>query len=143
MTPPRERQPSVDDLDPRRPPKREGSADSFPVFTDKQAEQVFDILRGLDSDISELNKNVLKVLDRDAAKGDRDAEQEKRLGELETFRAQMMKDTREEAGKTATRWSAIGTVLGVVIASAVSAGMTQCRWLPAPPAVQQLTPTPR
>lgn len=146
---PRERQPSIDDLSAERPPKREGSSDSFPVFTDDQAKHIFQILKEQDAALSvieerggvqdktlkEINDNVLKVVARDA-------DQEKTLGELKEFKAQVLKESSSKAG----RWSALGTVLGVIIGSAAATAMQQCRWVP-PGAVQQIqqqtTPTPK
>lgn len=149
----REKQPSIDDLSADRPPKREGSSDSYPVFSDDQAKHIYTILKDQnetlekqdvklaeidaqgkkqDETLEEISKNVLKVVDRDA-------DQEKTLGELKEFKAQVLKESASKAGK----WSVFGTVLGVIIASAATTVMQQCRWVTPGSTQTQQTPTPK
>lgn len=130
----RERQPSVDDLSADRPPKRVGSADSFPVLTDDQAENAFKILRKIDSDVHKLTDNVLKVLERDVA-------QEKSIAELKQWKEDTLKEANDGAKKTSAKYTSIGTALGVIILAASSFLMQNCRWIP-PGMIPQQQVTP-
>jgi hypothetical protein len=132
----REKQASMDDLSAERPPKREGSADSFPVMTDDQAENVFRVLRKIDSDVHKLTNGVLKVLDRDV-------DQERSIAELKAWRESVLKEANSAATKTSAKYTSIGTALGVIILAASSVVMQQCRWLPPGIVQTQQTPTPK
>lgn len=137
----RERQASIDDLSADRPPKRDASADSFPVMTDDQAEKAFRIMRKIDSDVHNvetlvgtLNENVLKVLERDV-------DQEKNIAELKAWKEETLKQSHQTAKSTSAKYTSIGTALGVIILAASSFLMQNCRWMP-PGWIQQQTATP-
>jgi hypothetical protein len=139
----REEQHSVDDLSAERPPKREGSADSFPVMTDDQAKLAFNILKKIDGDqdriedlVATLNENVLKVLERDV-------DQEKSIAELKAWKEATLKEAHDGAKKTSAKYTSIGTALGVIILAASSVVMQRCQWIPPGTPLIQQTPTPK
>lgn len=92
-----------------------------------EAREAATATRRLEGAVNTLSDRVMSMLDRTGELATRDARQEGRLATLEAAASKAGHDAGEEAGKAAMkRWGPIGTLVGVIIATAGSTVLQRC-----------------
>lgn len=99
-----------------------------------EAREAATATRRLEESVDNLSARVMSMLDRTAELASRDARQEGRLGVLEAAATSAGQSAGHAAGQEAgkdimKRWGPIGTVLGVIVATAGSTLLQRCTGL--------------